>query len=119
VDRIARIGHQHHVARRRDRLRHIGEALLGAERSDDLSLGVELHAEAARIIGRLGSPQPGYALRCRIAIGARLADRLFELFDHMRGRRQIGIAHAEIDDVGTTVASHRLGAVDLLKHIGR
>ena len=34
MDRIGRIGHQHHVARRRDRLRHVGEAFLGAERHD-------------------------------------------------------------------------------------
>ena len=61
VDRVARVGHQHHVARRRDRLRHVGEAFLGAERGDDLGLGIELHAEAAVVIGGLGPAQPGDA----------------------------------------------------------
>ena len=37
----------------------------------------------------------------------------------MRRRRQIRIAHAEIDDVGAGVARHGLGAVDLLEHIRR
>jgi len=50
VDRVARIGHQHDVTRRSDRLRHVGEAFLGAERGDDLRVGVELHAEAASVI---------------------------------------------------------------------
>ena len=37
----------------------------------------------------------------------------------MRRRRQVRIAHAEIDDVGAGVAGRRLGAVDLLEHVGR
>ena len=57
VDRIARVGHQHDVARRGDRLRHVGEAFLGAERGDDLGVGIELHAEAALVIGGLGAAQ--------------------------------------------------------------
>jgi hypothetical protein len=48
VDRIARVGHQHDVARRGDRLGDIGEAFLRAQRDDDLGVGIELHAEAAR-----------------------------------------------------------------------
>ena len=50
------------VARRGDRLRDIGEAFLGAERRDDLGVGIELHAEAARVIGRLRAAQAGNAL---------------------------------------------------------
>ncbi len=119
VDRIGRIGHDDDVARRRDRLGDIGEAFLRAERGDDLGLGIELHAEAARIIGGLGAAQPRYSLGRRIAVGARLADGLLELLDDMRRRRQIGIAHAEIDDVGAAVARPRLGAIDLLEHVRR
>ena len=37
----------------------------------------------------------------------------------MRRRRQVRIAHAEVDDVGAGIARRRLGAVDLLEHIGR
>src|SRR5207244_9072689 len=57
VDRIARIGHQHHVAWRGDRMRHIGKTLFRAERSDDLGLGVELDAEAALVITGLRAAQ--------------------------------------------------------------
>ena len=58
VDGIGGVRHQDHVARPGDRLRHIGEAFLGAERGDDLGLRVELHAEAARVVGALRPPQP-------------------------------------------------------------
>ena len=57
MDRIARVGHEDDVARRGDRLRHVGEAFLRAERGDDLGVGIELHAEAARVIGGLGAAQ--------------------------------------------------------------
>ena len=119
VDRIARVGHQHHVAGRGDRLGHVGEAFLGAERGDDLGLGIELHPEAALVIGGLRAPQARNAARRGIAVGAGLADRFLELLDHMRGRRQVRIAHAEIDDVGARVARRRLGAIDLLEDVGR
>ncbi len=119
MDRIARIGHQHDVAGRGDRLRDIGEAFLRTERRDDLRFGIELHAEAARVIGRLRAAQSGHALRGGIAVGARLAERLFQLVDDMLRRGQIGIAHAEIDDIGACVACRCLGAIDLLEHIGR
>src|SRR5439155_13233286 len=86
--------------------------------SDDLGLGVELDAEAALVITGLRAAQSRDAARSRIAVGARLADGLLELLNHMRRRRQVGIAHAEIDDVGAGVARGRLGAIDLLEHVG-
>ena len=119
VDRVARVRHQHDVARRGDRLRHVGEALLGAERGDDLGLRVELHAEAALVIGGLRPAQARNAARGRIAVGARLAQRLLQLVDDMGGRRQVRIAHAEIDDVRPGVAGVRLGPVHLFEHVGR
>ncbi len=119
MDRIGRIGHDDDVARRGDRLRDVGEAFLRAERGDDLRFGIELHAEAARVISGLGAAQPGNSLGRRIAVGARLADGLLQLLDHVRRRRQVGIAHAEIDDVGAAVARRRLGAIDLLEHVRR
>src|SRR5262249_38973532 len=78
-----------------------------------------LHAEAAPVIGGLRPAQAGNALGGGIAIGSRLAERILELLDHMSWRRQIRIAHAEIDDIGARIARDRLGAVDLLEHIGR
>ncbi len=119
MDRIGGIGHEHHVARRGDRLRHVGEAFLRAERRDDLGVGIELHAETALVIAGLGAAQARDALGGRIAVGARLADRLDQLVDDMLGRRQVGIAHAEVDDVGAGGAGLGLEPVDLLEDVRR
>src|SRR5437868_6029178 len=37
----------------------------------------------------------------------------------MRRRRQVGIAHAEVNDVGAAIAGDCLGAIDLLKDVRR
>ena len=42
-----------------------------------------------------------------------------KLFDHMRGRGQVGIAHAEIDDVRACITGRGLRAIDLLEDVGR
>ena len=108
---IGRVRHQNHVARRGDGLRHVGEAFLGAEGCDDLRLGVELHAEAALVIGGLRPPQALDAARGRITVGARIAHRLDQLVHDVLRRRHVGIAHAEIDDV---VAARARLALSLL-----
>ena len=119
MDGVGWIGDQHHVARRGDRLGHVGEAFLGAERRHDLALRVELHAETATVVARLGAAQAGDALGGGITVGARLADRLDQLVDDVLGGRQVGIAHAEVDDIGTGVAGRGLQAIDLLEDVGR
>ena len=119
VDRIGRVRAQDHVARRGDRLRHVGEAFLGAERRDDLRFGIELHAEAAGVVAGLGAAQAGNAARGRIAMRARVAHHFAQLVDDRLGRRQVGIAHAEIDDVGAARAGAGLQPVDLLEDVGR
>ena len=119
VDRVGRVGNQHDVARRGDRLGHVGEAFLRAERGDDLGLGIELHAEPARVIAGLGAAQAGDAFRGGVPVGARLADRFNELVEHVLGRGQIGVAHAEIDNVGAGGAGLGLQHVDLLEDVRR
>ena len=119
VDRVRRIWHQHHVARCGDGLRHVGKAFLAPERRHDLGLGIELHAEAAFVVGGLGAAQARYALRRRIAVRARLVDRLNQLVDDVLRRRHVGIAHAEVDDVGAARPRRRLQPVDLGEDIGR
>ena len=119
MDGIGGIGDQHHVARRGDGLRHVGETFLGAQRRDDLGVRIELDAETTLVIGGLGATQARDALGGGIAVGARLAGGLDQFLDDMTGRRQVGIAHAEVDDVDAAGASLGLQTVDLFEHIGR
>ncbi len=119
VDGVGGIGHNHHVARTGDRLRHVGEAFLGAERRHDLRVGIDLHAEAAGVIGRLGAAQAGNALGGGVAVDPVLGDRLDQLVLDVLRRLQVRVAHAEVDDVGASLAGRRLDAVDLLENVGR
>ena len=50
---------------------------------------------------------------------ARIAGDLGELLDDMGGRRAVGIAHAEIDDVLAARAGGRLHRVHLGEDVGR
>ena len=50
---------------------------------------------------------------------ARVARGLAQLVDDVLGRRHVGIAHAEIDDVLAARARVRLEAIDFLEDIRR
>ncbi|MDF9864667.1 hypothetical protein M2437_003649 [Methylorubrum pseudosasae] len=119
MDRVARVRHQHHVAGRGDRLGHVGEALLRAERRHHLRVRVEAHPEAALVVAGLGAAQAGNALGGGVAVGARLAGGLDELLDDVARRVEIGIAHAEIDDVGAAGSGGGLDPVHLLEDVRR
>ena len=67
----------------------------------------------------MGLAQALDAARGRIAVGARIARRLAQLVDDIVGRRHVGIAHAEIDDVLAARARLRLEAVHFLEDVGR
>ena len=119
VNGIGRVRNEHNVAGSSDRLCHVGEAFLRAERCDDLRLGIELHAEAAFVIGGLRLTQTSYALRRRVAVRARLIDGLDQLVDDVLRRWHVRVAHAEVDDVGTAGARRRLQTVDFREDVWR
>ncbi len=119
VDRVARVGTEHHVAWRGDRLGHVGEAFLRADGDDHLAVGIDLHPEAAAVIGRLGAAKPADSARGGIAVGVLAPGRLGQLLDDMRRSRQIGVAHPEVDDIGAPGPCPGLQPVDLLEDIRR
>jgi hypothetical protein len=119
MDRIGRVRAQDHVAGRGDRLRHIGKALLGAERRNNLGIRVQLDAETAGIIGGLRAAKARNALGGRIAVGARVLHDLAQFIDHRLRRRKIRIAHAEIDDISSTRSRAGFQTVDLFENVRR
>ncbi len=119
VDRIGRVRAEDDVARRGDGLRHVGEAFLGAEGRDDLRLRVQLHAEAAGVIGGLRAAETGNALGRGIAVRARVLDHFAQLVDNGFRRRQVGVAHAKVDDVGAARSRACFQTVDLFENIWR
>ncbi len=117
MDGIRRVWHQNRVTRGGDGGGEVGEALLGAQRGDHLRLRVQLHAEAALIIGRLGAAQPGNPLGGGIAVAARVLHRLHQLGDDVGRRRAVGVAHAKIDNVLRASSRLGLGGIHFRKNI--
>ena len=111
VDRVAGVGRQHHVARRGDRGGEAGKPLLRPHGHDDFGFRVDIDAKAAAIIIGLGLAEARNPLGLGIAMGVRLARDFDQLGDDMIGRRQVGIAHAQVDNVlsrGAGCGSHRV-----------
>ena len=75
------------------------EPLLGPDGGDHLGLGVELDAELAQVEVGDGAAQLGDAPGGRVAVVARVVDRLGQLLHRHVGRGQVGVAEAEVDDV--------------------
>ena len=63
--------------------------------------------------------QAGNALRLRIAVRVGLAGHFAQLVDHVLRRRQVGVAHAEVDDVTARLACRVAHRVDFGDHVGR
>jgi predicted hotdog family 3-hydroxylacyl-ACP dehydratase len=119
MDRIGRVRAEDDIARRSDRLRHIGKAFLGAEGRDDLRLRVQLHAETAGVVGGLGAAQARNTLRGGITVRARVLNHFAKLVYDCLWGRQIGVAHAKVDDIGTTRSRACFQTVDLFENIRR
>jgi hypothetical protein len=130
VDRIAGVGRQHDVARRGDRRGEAGEPFLRSHRHHHFGFGIELDPEAAAVVIGLGLAHAGDARGGGIAVRVGLPRDFAQLVDHMLGRRQVGVAHAEVDDVpprpaccvphrvdfGDDVGRQALDAVELVFH---
>ena len=99
VDRVRRAGHERGVAGAEQHPHQVREALLGADGAADLRVGVELDAELALVEVGDGQPQLRDALARGVAVVARVAHRLDELVDGDVGRRNVGVAETEVDDV--------------------
>ena len=119
VDRIGRVRHQRAVARLQNREGEVGEPLLGAERRDRLGLGVELDAVPVAVPAGDRDAQPCDAAGGRVAVVLGVLGGLDQLRDDVLGRPEVGIAHAEIDDVLTAGARLRLEVVDDREDIRR
>ena len=81
--------------------------------------GLSFTPKRRRIVAGLGAAQAGNAARGGIAVRARIAHHLAQFVDDGLRRRQVGIAHAEVDDVGAARTGAGLQPVDLLEHVRR
>jgi hypothetical protein len=117
-DRVARYGHQDHVARIDQRGGQDGKRRLAADGVDDLRLRVHRHAaHLAQVFGRR-LLQDGVAI-VRIAAVLRLARLGVERLDDARIGHRVRLAHAQVKQLRLRMRLDRraLGPLDLLELI--
>ncbi len=112
VDRVAGAGHDGGVARLQQHPHEVAEALLRADGVGDLGLGVERDAPLALVERGDRLSQLGQPLAHGVAVVAGDAGRLGQLLHRDLGRRDVGVAEAEVDHVHASSPSLGLQVVD-------
>ncbi len=95
---VARLGHEHLVARVRDRPDRDIEPLRDPGRDDHLGLGVVAESEVAGKVVRDPLAERGHAPVRRVR-GLALLERVHARVDRLPGRREVGLADPEADHV--------------------
>ena len=90
----------------------MGEALLRADRADDVHVRVEGDAELARVALADGLAEVRQAAARGVAVVDGLGRGLGELLDRDRGRGDVRIAEAEVDHVAALAPQLALQLVD-------
>jgi hypothetical protein len=90
----------------------VGEPLLGPDRVEHLGVRVEGDAKAALVQVGGGLTQLRDPPARRVPVVPRVPGRLAQLVDGHVGRRQIGVAEAEVDDVLAVAPKIDLEPVD-------
>ena len=119
VDRVRRVGHQHRVAAVQGRQHQVREALLGADGDDGLAVRVERNAVAPLVPVADRPAQPRDAFRHGIPVGILPLRRFDQLIDDVPGRRPVGVAHRQVDDVLAAPARRHLQLVGDVEDVGR
>src|SRR5262249_40328609 len=119
VDRIARCGDQADVAGIDDRDGQMTDAFLAADQREDLVRRIESHPKSTchPCRGRLFELRIAGVIR--IAMILRVVDGLGHPINDEFGRRPVGVADAEVDDVLAGGDGGALSAIYINEEIGR
>ena len=119
MNRVAGVGHQHHVAALQCRQRQMRDAFFGTNRDNRFGIGIQLNV-VTRLI-----PVADRLAKAMDALGHRIAVRIGTLYgfdqliDDMPWRGAVGIAHAEVDDIFAAPPCRELQFTGNVKHIRR
>ena len=119
VDRVRGRRDERRVPRSHHDPHEVREPFLGADGRDDLAVGVQLHPEAPQVQVRDRLPELGDPAARRVAVVAGVVYRLGQLLDGHVGRRDVGVAEPEVDDVVAGSTRLQLQLVDLGEDVRR
>ena len=97
----------------------MGQAFLAANGGNALGLPVQIHIEAVFVIAADRPQQARDTSGGRIAMGFPVLDHLSQLVDDVLRSGLVGIAHAQIDDIGPFLAQTKFDVIQPSEQIGR
>ncbi len=112
MDRVRGLRDHDGVTRSQENPGEVRQTFLGSDRGDGFGLRVQLDAPGPLVVITDGGAQLGDPLRSGVAMVARVVRCLLELVDDRVRGRDIGIAHAEVDDVFALAPRAHLQVVD-------
>ena len=118
VHGVAGVRYDRHVAGVQQRPGQVREPFLGADQSENVGGGLEGHAEAPAVPVRHSPLVLDGTAVGRIAVAADVGGAFHERVDDVGRRREIGIAHAEVDDVHAPGRQLLLLAVQVGEQVG-
>ena len=119
VDGIGGVGREHDVAGIQHGEAQMGEPLLGTDGGNGLRFGIEMHVVAAGVEIADGLAQIRNAAGNGIAVIHGLAGRFAQFVHDEFGRRQIGIAHGQVNNVDVLLAELLLDVSHNGEGVGR
>ena len=119
MNRISGIGNQSQITGIQQGQHEMGQAFLAADGSNALGLPVQIHSKAV-LVKAADRPQqtrdtPGGG----ITMGFAVLDHLSQFVDDVLGSRLVGVAHAQIDDIGSLLAQTKFDVIEPSEQIGR
>ena len=97
----------------------MGQSLLATDGGDALGLPVQIHAKTLFIKTADGPQQGRNTPGGGIAMCFVVLDDLNQLVDDVLGGGLVGVAHTQVDDIGSLLAQTKFDVIELPKQIGR
>jgi hypothetical protein len=97
----------------------VADAFLAAEHRDQLTVRIELDAEAVTVEARRRGPELLGAMVRRVLVGPWVARRFGQRIDDRRRRGKVGVADTEADDVDAGLLGLGYLPLQLGEEIGR
>ena len=119
MDGVRRIGSEHNVPGRCDRIGKACQSFFGAHGDDHFAFRVKIYPKASLVITGLCSSKAWDTARLRITMCIRLLSDLTQLINHVLRRGLVRISHAQINNVLARTTRRVTHAIDFSNDIGR
>ncbi len=117
VNRVSGVGSEDHIPRPYGYQNQVREALFYTDGHDGFGFGIDINREAPAVPVGYGRAQFGDALGGGVAMIMGFFSGLNQLVHNVLRRADIGVAHAQVDDIVACPPRFHLQLIDGCKHV--